>query len=56
MHAAALPSGHMISYQGAESVLESPGRAAFHQFGLAPPDLQVWVGDDNEVIGRADFL
>jgi very-short-patch-repair endonuclease len=28
----------------------------FHQFGLPPPDLQVWVGDDGEVIGRADFL
>jgi hypothetical protein len=39
-----------------ESVLESLGRAAFHQFGLPPPDLQVWVGDDGEVIGRADFL
>ena len=40
----------------AESVLESLGRAAFHQAGLPPPDLQVWVGDDGEVIGRADFL
>jgi len=40
----------------AESVLESLGRAAFHQFGLPPPDLQVWVGDDGEVIGRVDFL
>jgi hypothetical protein len=39
-----------------ESVLESLGRAAFHQFGLPPPDLQVWVGDDDEVIGRVDFL
>jgi hypothetical protein len=41
---------------GAESVLESIGRAVFHQFGLPPPDLQVWVGDDDGVIGRADFL
>ncbi|MGI8447734.1 MAG: hypothetical protein ACR2MP_11260 [Streptosporangiaceae bacterium] len=39
-----------------ESVLESLGRAAFHQFGLPPPDLQVWVGDDGEVIARVDFL
>jgi len=40
----------------AESVLESLGRAAFHQSGLPPPDLQVWVGDDDEVVGRVDFL
>ena len=40
----------------AESVLESLSRAAFHQAGLPPPDLQVWVGDDDGVIGRADFL
>ena len=39
-----------------ESVLESLSRAVFHQSGLPPPDLQVWVGDDGEVIGRADFL
>ena len=39
-----------------ESVLESLSRAAFHQSGLPPPDLQVWVGDDDEVIGRVDFL
>ena len=40
----------------AESVLESLSRAAFHQSGLPPPDLQVWVGDDDEIIGRVDFL
>ncbi len=40
----------------AESVLESLGRVAFHQAGLPPPDLQVWVGDEGEVIGRVDFL
>ncbi len=40
----------------AESVLESLSRVVFHQAGLPPPDLQVWVGDDGEVIGRADFL
>ena len=39
-----------------ESVLESLSRAAFHQAGLPPPDLQVRVGDDDEVIGRVDFL
>ena len=39
-----------------ESVLESLSRAVFHQAGLPPPDLQVWVGDDGEIIGRADFL
>jgi hypothetical protein len=39
-----------------ESVLESLSRAVFHQSGLPPPDLQVWVGDDEEVIGRVDFL
>ncbi len=39
-----------------ESVLESLSRATFHQFGLPPPDLQVWVGDDGDVIGRVDFL
>jgi hypothetical protein len=40
----------------AESVLESIGRVAFHESGLPPPDLQVWVGDEDEIIGRADFL
>ena len=39
-----------------ESVLESLSRSVFHQAGLPPPDLQVWVGDDGEVIGRVDFL
>ena len=39
-----------------ESVLESLSRAAFRQAGLPPPDLQVWVGNDGEIIGRADFL
>jgi hypothetical protein len=39
-----------------ESVLESLSRAMFHQAGLPPPDLQVWIGDDGEVIGRVDFL
>ncbi|MGH3069681.1 MAG: hypothetical protein ACRDMI_13985 [Streptosporangiaceae bacterium] len=39
-----------------ESVLESLSRVVFHQARLPPPDLQVWVGDDGEVIGRVDFL
>jgi hypothetical protein len=40
----------------AESVLESVSRVAFRAQGLPPPDLQVWVGDAIEMIGRADFL
>jgi hypothetical protein len=39
-----------------ESVLESLSRAVFHRVGLPPPDLQVWIGDDGEIIGRVDFL
>jgi hypothetical protein len=42
---------------GSESVLESIGRVALHAQGLPPlTELQVWVGDETEVIGRADFL
>jgi hypothetical protein len=41
---------------GSESVLESIGRVALHAQGLPAPELQVWVGDETEVIGRADFL
>jgi predicted transcriptional regulator of viral defense system len=37
-----------------ESVLESIARVLFRDYGLPPPDLQVYVGGD-EVIGRADF-
>ena len=40
----------------AESVLESISRVAFDDLGLPPPDLQAWVGDEDEIIGRADFL
>lgn len=40
----------------AESALESLARAVFHEYGLPPPDLQVWIGDDDLVIGRVDFL
>jgi len=40
----------------AESVLESISRVAFDELGLPPPGLQAWVGDEDEIIGRADFL
>jgi hypothetical protein len=40
----------------AESVLESISRVTFDDLGLPPPDLQAWVGDEDEIIGRADFL
>jgi hypothetical protein len=40
----------------AESVLESISRVAFHEHGLPPPELQVWVGDEAEIAGRVDFL
>jgi hypothetical protein len=39
-----------------ESVLESISRVAFEACGLPAPELQVWVGDAIEMIGRADFL
>jgi hypothetical protein len=39
-----------------ESALESIGRVAFHQHGLPPPDLQVWVAGDLGPVGRTDFL
>jgi Protein of unknown function (DUF559) len=40
-----------------ESVLESISRVAFRDQGLPAPELQVWVGGDEDgVIGRADFL
>jgi hypothetical protein len=39
-----------------ESVLESISRVTFHEHGLPPPGLQAWVGADDEIIGRADFL
>jgi very-short-patch-repair endonuclease/predicted transcriptional regulator of viral defense system len=39
-----------------ESVFESISRVALRDQGLPPPDLQVWVGDDEAVIGRVDFL
>ena len=39
-----------------ESPFESIARVAFHDGGLPPPDLQVWVGGDSGPVGRADFL
>ena len=39
-----------------ESVFESISRVAFHEQGLPPPDLQVWVGNEVDVVGRVDFL
>ena len=40
----------------AESALESIGRVVFREFGLPAPELQVWVGGDLGVVGRADYL
>lgn len=40
----------------AESALESIGRVVFYEHGLPAPELQVWVGGDRRVIGRADYL
>ena len=39
-----------------ESVFESISRVAFHEQALPPPDLQVWVGNEADVVGRVDFL
>jgi predicted transcriptional regulator of viral defense system len=39
-----------------ESVFESISRVVFHDEGLPPPELQAWVGGEDAVIGRADFL
>lgn len=41
----------------AESALESISRVAFRDLGLPAPELQAWVGGEEDgVIGRADFL
>jgi predicted transcriptional regulator of viral defense system len=46
-----------FSDRRSESVLESAARVIFHEHGLAPPDLQAWVGSqDDPRIGRVDFL
>ena len=40
-----------------ESALESLSRVVFREQGIPPPELQQWVGGDDEgVVGRADFL
>ena len=40
-----------------ESALESLSRVVFREQGIPPPELQAWVGGDDEgVVGRADFL
>ena len=39
-----------------ESALESLSRVVFREQGIPPPELQEWIGGDEEgVIGRADF-
>jgi putative AbiEi antitoxin of type IV toxin-antitoxin system/uncharacterized protein DUF559 len=40
----------------AESAFESIARVAFRDGGLPPPILQVWVGENEHMIGRVDFL
>jgi hypothetical protein len=40
-----------------ESALESLSRVVFREQGIPPPELQQWVGGEDEgVVGRADFL
>jgi hypothetical protein len=39
-----------------ESALESISRVAFRDHGIPAPEIQVPVGGDNGVVGRADFL
>jgi very-short-patch-repair endonuclease len=39
-----------------ESVFESISRVVFREHRLPPPELQVWVGGDDQVAGRVDFL
>jgi hypothetical protein len=39
-----------------ESPLESLARVVFRDLGLPAPELQAWVGGDEGVIGRVDFL
>jgi very-short-patch-repair endonuclease/predicted transcriptional regulator of viral defense system len=40
----------------AESALESAARVVFYEHGLPAPKLQAWVGDAEQMIGRADFF
>jgi predicted transcriptional regulator of viral defense system len=45
-----------FSDERSESALESISRIVFDEHGLPAPELQVWVGDHEGAIGRADFL
>jgi predicted transcriptional regulator of viral defense system len=45
-----------FSDERSESALESISRVVFAEHGLPTPELQVWVGDHEGAIGRADFL
>jgi predicted transcriptional regulator of viral defense system len=45
-----------FSDERSESALESISRVMFAEHGLPAPELQVWVGDHEGAIGRADFL
>lgn len=40
----------------AESALESIGRVVFREYRLPAPELQVWVGGDLGIVGRADYF
>jgi hypothetical protein len=45
-----------FSDRRAESPFESIARAAFRDGGLPPPELQVWVADQDGPFARVDFL
>jgi very-short-patch-repair endonuclease len=45
-----------FSDRRAESALESLGRVVFREYRLPAPELQVWVGGDLGVVGRADYF
>ena len=49
-------AGGRVSDPRAESAFESIARVAFRDRGLPPPNLQVWVGGNEGMIGRVDFL
>jgi hypothetical protein len=46
----------LFSDARSESPFESIARVTFSEAELPPPALQVWVGSDDYVIGRVDFL
>jgi len=45
-----------FSDRRSESALESIGRVVFREYRLPAPELQVWVGGDLGVVGRADYF